>query len=86
MPEWANAFRPVGWKVYTLGLMDEGYQHRAGHGWRLDDEETGMPFLEQARAIGVKLVCAHKGVSGMVDAGSPDDVGPAARRSPTSTS
>ena len=73
MPEWAATFRPVGWKVYTLGLMDEGYQHyEPGYGWRLDDQETGMPFLEQARAVGVKLVCAHKGVSGMVDAGSPE--------------
>ena len=83
MPEWATAFRPVGWKVYTLGLMDEGYQHyEPGYGWRLDDDETGMPFLEQARAVGVKLVCAHKGLSGMVDAGSPSDVGPAAKAFP----
>jgi predicted TIM-barrel fold metal-dependent hydrolase len=83
MAEWAAAYRPVGWKVYTLGLMDEGYQHyQPGSGWRLDDEETGMPFLEQARAQDVKLVCAHKGVSGMVDAGSPDDVGPAAKAFP----
>ena len=83
MPEWAATFRPVGWKVYTLGLMDEGYQHyEPGYAWRLDDQETGMPFLEQARAVGVKLVCAHKGVSGMVDAGSPSDVGPAAKAFP----
>ena len=41
-----------------------------------------MPFLEQARAVGVNLVCAHKGLSGMVDAGSPDDVGPAAKAFP----
>jgi predicted TIM-barrel fold metal-dependent hydrolase len=83
MAEWAATYRPVGWKVYTLGLMDEGYQHyQPGSEWRLDDEETGMPFLEQARALGVKLVCAHKGVSGMVDAGSPDDVGPAAKAFP----
>jgi len=83
MAEWAATYGPVGWKVYTLGLMDESYQHyQPGFGWRLDDEETGMPFLEQARAVGVPLVCAHKGVSGMVDAGSPDDVGPAAKAFP----
>jgi uncharacterized protein len=83
MAEWAATYRPVGWKVYTLGLMDPGYQHyQPGTGWRLDDEETGMPFLEQARAVDVKLVCAHKGVSGMVDAGSPDDVGTAATAFP----
>ena len=82
MAEWATAYRPVGWKVYTLGVMDEGYQHyQPETGWRLDDD-TGMAFLEQARALDVKLVCAHKGVSGMVDAGSPDDVGPAAKAFP----
>ncbi len=83
MPEWASTYEPVGWKVYTLGLMDESYQHyQPGYDWRLDDEETGLPFLEQARAVGVNLVCAHKGLSGLVDAGSPDDVGPAAKAFP----
>ena len=83
MAEWAATYRPVGWKVYTLGLMDESYQHyQPGYDWRLDDDETGMPFLEQARALDVRLVCAHKGVSGMIDAGSPDDVGPAAKAFP----
>jgi predicted TIM-barrel fold metal-dependent hydrolase len=79
MAEWAAAYSPVGWKVYTMGLMDDDYQHyRPGTGWRLDDDESGMPLLEAARATGIKVVCAHKGLSGMVDAGSPDDVGPAA--------
>jgi len=83
MAEWAATYRPVGWKVYTLGLMDPSYQHyEPGFGWRLDDDETGMPFLERAREVGINLVCAHKGVSGMVDAGSPDDVGPAANAFP----
>ena len=83
MEEWAATYRPVGWKVYTLGLMDESYQHyQPGYDWRLDDEETGTPFLERAREVGVKLVCAHKGVSGLVDAGSPEDVGPAAKAFP----
>jgi uncharacterized protein len=83
MGEWAATYHPVGWKVYTLGLMDETCQHyQPGFDWRLDDQETGMPFLEQARAVGVNLVCAHKGLSGMVDAGSPHDVGPAAKAFP----
>jgi predicted TIM-barrel fold metal-dependent hydrolase len=63
-------FDPVGWKVYTLG------------GWWLDDEATGIPFLERARASGVKRVCAHKGISGLVPTGSPRDVGPAAAAYP----
>jgi uncharacterized protein len=79
MQEWADAYSPVGWKVYTMGLMDDDYEHyRPGTGWRLDDDESGMPLLEAARATGVKVVCAHKGLSGVVDSGSPDDVGPAA--------
>jgi predicted TIM-barrel fold metal-dependent hydrolase len=83
MPQWAAEYRPVGWKVYTLGLMDEAHQHyQPGYDWRLDDQETGLPFLEQARAVGVRLVCAHKGLSGLADAGAPDDVGPAAKAFP----
>jgi predicted TIM-barrel fold metal-dependent hydrolase len=82
MAEWAEAYRPVGWKVYTMG--DMGDDHKTfipGSGWRLDDA-TGRRFLEQARALGVNLVCAHKGVSGLVAASAPDDVGPAARAFP----
>ena len=83
MGEFAATYRPVGWKVYTLGLMNAAYRHyEEGTGWRLDDQEVGMPFLEEARRVGVPLVCAHKGVSGMVDAGSPNDVGPAAKAFP----
>jgi predicted TIM-barrel fold metal-dependent hydrolase len=62
---------PVGWKVYTLGSP----------GWWLDDD-IGLPFLQRARDLGVKLVCAHKGMSALVDTGSPRDVGPAARAFP----
>ena len=69
MSEWADAYRPVGWKVYTMG--DMGDDHKTfipGSEWRLDDDDRACRFLEQARALGVKLVCAHKGVSGLVDA------------------
>jgi predicted TIM-barrel fold metal-dependent hydrolase len=83
MPEWAATYRPVGWKVYTVGSMSDQYVgFEPGTEWSLDDEKTGIPFLEQARALGVNLVCAHKGVSGLVDASSPSDVGPAARAFP----
>src|SRR5262245_53109863 len=40
-------FQPVGWKVYTL------FAGAGARGWFLDDEETGVPFLEQVRASGV---------------------------------
>jgi predicted TIM-barrel fold metal-dependent hydrolase len=83
MPEWAAAFQPAGWKVYTTGIMnDRNVGYEAGLEWSLDDERFGFPFLEQARALGVNIVCAHKGVSGLVAAGSPADVGPAARAFP----
>src|SRR5262249_9798394 len=45
-------------------------------------EAIGIPFLEQARASGVRRVCAHKGISGLVATGSPRDVGPAAAAFP----
>jgi hypothetical protein len=67
-------YDPVGWKVYTLGAPVQG--------WFLDDEATGVPFLEQVRASGVRRVCAHKGISNLVPTGSPRDVGPAAAAFP----
>jgi uncharacterized protein len=32
-----------------------------GVGWWLDDPEIGIPFVEEARKIGVKNICMHKG-------------------------
>jgi predicted TIM-barrel fold metal-dependent hydrolase len=82
MSEWAENYQPVGWKVYTMGDMGEDHETMIpGSEWKLDDD-TGQRFLEQARALGVKLVCAHKGVSGLADVSAPDDVGPAARAFP----
>jgi predicted TIM-barrel fold metal-dependent hydrolase len=84
MAEWGERLRPSGWKVYTLWEPPEA---RTGRGWFLDDDETGGPFLEQVRATGRRIVCAHKGlggpIAGLVPAGaSPRDVGPAARAFP----
>ncbi len=79
MPEWRDELRPVGWKVYTPGRIGpDGWVDS----WMLDDEEHGLPFLEQVRASGVHLVCAHKGISRLVDNGSPRDIGPAAKAFP----
>lgn len=75
MAEWRDEFNPVGWKVYTPGMASRnGWEH----GWMLDDETFGLPFLTQAQALDVKLVCAHKGISHLADNGSPRDIGPAA--------
>jgi predicted TIM-barrel fold metal-dependent hydrolase len=79
MARWRDEYAPVGWKVYTPGrLGPEGWVS----GWMLDDEEYGFPFLERARDLAVPLVCAHKGISMLVDNGSPRDIGPAARAFP----
>jgi len=81
LAEKSEQLRPVGWKVYTLGQMGpEGARKKTG--WFLDDEETGLPFLERVRASGVRRVCVHKGISNLVPTGSPRDVGPAAAAFP----
>lgn len=73
-----EACDPAGWKVYTL----PGQTGRGDRGWWLDDEATGRPFLERARDLGVRRICAHKGISQLVPTGSPRDVGPAAAAFP----
>ncbi|MEX2267442.1 MAG: amidohydrolase family protein [Acidimicrobiia bacterium] len=83
MSEWHDQLAPAGWKVYTLWEPPE----RGDSGWFLDDEETGFPFLERARALGTRIVCAHKGIAGPIAnaapaASSPRDVGPAAAAFP----
>lgn len=86
MVEWARVLRPAGWKVYTLWAPPE----QGGDGWFLDDEQTGWPFLERVRAVGPRVVCAHKGIAGPVASrapahASPRDVGPAAAAFPDLT-
>ncbi len=58
--------RIAAWKVYT----------QFG-GWRLDDEAIGIPFIERARELEIKLICAHKGLSffGLDPTTSADDIG-----------
>jgi hypothetical protein len=66
------------WKCYTQW----GPQ---GVGWELDSPEVGIPFIEQARALGIRIICIHKG---LLFAGFPEqygrcaDVGRAARLYP----
>lgn len=77
MEEELERHRPVGWKCYTIGARSDGLR-----GWWLDDEKTGVPFIEKAVELGVPLICAHKGISALVDNGSPRDVGPVAKAFP----
>lgn len=79
MPEWRDRFQPSAWKVYTPGRTSpNGWVS----GWMLNDETHGLPFLERVRKLGPKRVCVHKGISAMVDNGSPRDIGPAAMAFP----
>lgn len=59
--------RIAAWKVYT----------QFG-GWRLDSDNVGIPFIEKARELDVKLICAHKGLSQFgldPSVSSADDIG-----------
>jgi uncharacterized protein len=80
MEHWRDAFHPVGWKVYTMG--EPGDASSSGSAWMLDDEQVGLPFLEQARDLGVMNICSHKGLTPIADNGSPRDIGPAAKAFP----
>jgi predicted TIM-barrel fold metal-dependent hydrolase len=71
----------VAWKAYTQwGPQGKGY-------W-LDDPEIGIPFIERARALGVKLICIHKGLpfAGLsYEYSTCRDIGVVARRYPDVT-
>ena len=58
-------------------------------GWMLDDDHLGRAFLDRvselARVGGPTVICAHKGISGLIDTGSPRDIGPAALAYPDLT-
>ncbi len=67
----AEAMQVAAWKVYTP-------YGPGGTGWFLDDEKVGIPVIEQARRLGVKIICAHQGLplQGFDNArASPRDIG-----------
>jgi predicted TIM-barrel fold metal-dependent hydrolase len=75
---------PAVWQG-VLGWRDTmpGKWHK---GWMLDDDGIGQRFMDRveelARVGGPRIICAHKGISGLIDTGSPVDVGPAAAAHP----
>ena len=76
-----SAYGPdMTWREYMPGKW------REETGWMLDDDRLGHQFLDRvselARVGGPRIICAHKGISGLVDTGSPRDVGPAAAAHP----
>ncbi len=72
------------WKVFTHYPDAFG---EPGNAWRLDDRDPALPqvgtaFIEKARELGVKVICAHKGFGGGSPYATPDDVPYAARDFP----
>ena len=55
MDELAERWNVSAWKTYTQWGPE-------GVGFWLDDEDTGIPFLEKARALGIKNIAVHKGI------------------------
>lgn len=53
----AETLKVDAWKAYT-GSCPKGFEH----GWFLDDEKIAYPMLEQARSLGIKRLCVHKGL------------------------
>jgi uncharacterized protein len=53
----AEVLRVDAWKCYT-GSCPRGFDR----GWRMDDERIAYPMLAQARKLGVKRICVHKGL------------------------
>jgi hypothetical protein len=45
------------WKGYPGQPLGKG-----GQGWWMDDEKVGYPALELSRKLGIKNICAHKGL------------------------
>ena len=55
MDELAEKWGVAAWKCYT--------QYGPGKkGFFLSDEDSGIPYIEKARKLGVKNICIHKGI------------------------
>ena len=55
MDELKERWNVCGWKTYTQ-------YGPGGKGFFLSDEDTGIPFIEKARSLGVNIICVHKGL------------------------
>jgi hypothetical protein len=77
----AREFNIAAWKSYPQWGPD-------GVGYWMDDERHGIPFIEKARELGVKVICAHRGIplGGLeYQYSHPADIVRAARRFPDVT-
>jgi len=80
----AKQYPIAAWKVFTNFPDAFG---DPGNAWRLDDRDPALPrvghaFIEKARELDVKIICAHKGFGGGSEYATPDDVPFAARDFP----
>lgn len=84
MEENAARYPIKAWKVFTHFPDAFG---DPGNAWRLDDRDPSLPpvghaFIEKARELGIKTICAHKGFGAGSPYASPEDVPAAARDFP----
>jgi len=81
MEDNASRYPIAAWKVFTHFPDAFG---DPGNAWRLDDADpnlrlVGHAFIEKARQLGIKTICAHKGFGAGSPYASPEDVPGAAR-------
>ncbi|HEY7740396.1 MAG TPA: amidohydrolase family protein [Steroidobacteraceae bacterium] len=77
MPRLAGQFGVSAWKTYTQWGPD-------GNGFFLTDD-AGIRFVEEARRLGVKVICVHKGLpfgQRSYEHSQCSDIGPIAKRFP----
>jgi predicted TIM-barrel fold metal-dependent hydrolase len=77
MPRLKEQFNVCAWKTYTQWGPD-------GKGFYLDDD-AGIRFIEEARKLGVKVICVHKGLpfgQQSYEHSQCRDIGPVAKRFP----
>lgn len=55
MAKQKDQYKVAAWKTYTQWGPE-------GVGYWLDNPKVGIPFIERARELGVKLICVHKGL------------------------
>jgi uncharacterized protein len=77
----AREYAVAAWKTYPQWGPD-------GVGYFMDDPQVGLPMIEKARELNVKVVCAHRGLTlGCCDPkyADPADIARVARRFPDVT-
>ncbi len=69
-------------ELYPVGAW-KTYPHETAS--RMDSEDIGMPFIERAQSLGIRVIASHRGISGgggYSQPGSPVDVVRAAKAAP----